>query len=274
MKKYSIGLQLYSVRSDLYRDFEGTLKKVAGMGYDSVEFAGLYGKSAAEVKTLCQKYGLDPVSAHVGLSEMLADPDGVFETYKEIGCRYIAVPYLPAEDRPLTPNYGNVVASIAALTKKAKAYGLQMLYHNHDFEFVRLPSGEYGYDDLFSRIPDLGAEIDVCWVNVAGEDPAAYLKKYAARIPVVHFKDFVMPGKKAKNLYALIGQEEPQDKASEEDFQYRPLGCGAQDLPALIAALEGSVCGYVIVEQDEPSMGKTRLECAEISRNNLRPLGL
>ncbi|MBR7078204.1 MAG: sugar phosphate isomerase/epimerase, partial [Clostridia bacterium] len=65
MNKFPIGLQLYSVRDDLAADFEGTLKAVAEMGYDGVEFAGLCGKSAEEAKALCEKYGLVPVSAHI-----------------------------------------------------------------------------------------------------------------------------------------------------------------------------------------------------------------
>ena len=259
------------MRSDLYKDFEGTLKAVAGMGYTCVEFAGLYGKSPEEVRALCAKYRLDPVSAHVSLDEMTADPDGVFKAYKEIGCRYIAVPYLPTERRPLQPAYDDTVQTVALLTGKAKEYGLSMMYHNHDFEFVRLPSGKYGYDDLLCRVPELCAEIDTCWVNVAGEDPCTYLKLYSDRIPVVHFKDFVMPGKKAENLYNLIGEEEkaPTDSSA---FEYRPLGYGAQDVPRMLAALDGSVCAYLIVEQDEPSMGKSRLDCAKMSIDYLKTI--
>ena len=269
MKRYPVGLQLYSVRSDLARDFEGTLAAVAQMGYEGVEFAGLYGKTPKEVKEICEKNGLVPVSAHVSLSEMIADPEGVFATYQEIGCSYIAVPYLGDNDRPGQSNHDRVIASIAFLVKKAKDYGLTMMYHNHDFEFVRLESGKYGYDEMFERVPDLCAQIDTCWVNVAGEDPAEYLKKYKDRIPVVHFKDFVMPGKKAKNLYNLIGMEE-QSAPDPDAFSYMPLGYGAQNIPAMLEALEGSVCKWIIVEQDEPSMGKSRMECAKLGIERLR----
>ena len=73
MKKYPIALQLYSVRDFLQNDFEGTLKKVKAMGYDGVEFAGLYGKSGAEVRALCQEIGLIPISAHVTFTDMIND---------------------------------------------------------------------------------------------------------------------------------------------------------------------------------------------------------
>ena len=271
MKKYPIGLQLYSVRSDLYRDFEGTLKAVSEMGYEGVEFAGLYGKSAGEAAEICAKYHLTPISAHVGLSEMEGDPDGVFAFYKELGCRFIAVPYLGDGDRPGQENHEKVLSSIASLAEKAKEYGLVMMYHNHDFEFVRMPSGKYGYDEMFERVPGLCAQIDTCWVKVAGEDPAGYLQKYKDRVPVVHFKDYYKKGDKNENLYSLIGMEE-KEKANEEDFAFRPIGCGMQNVPGLLKALEGTNCEWIIVEQDEPSQGKSRLECAEISIKNLKEM--
>lgn len=273
MKKYPVGLQLFSVRSDLAKDFEGTLKAVSEMGYDGVEFAGLCGKSPEEVKSLCEKYSLTPVSAHVPIAELVSDPEKVFETYQKIGCSYIAVPYLGTEDRPGGKNYDKIVETIRELAKKSKEYGIQMMYHNHDFEFVRLENQMFGYDDLFARVPSdlLTCEIDTCWVKVAGQDPAAYLKKYADRIPVVHFKDYVKKGDKNENLYSLIGMEEIE-KCDEEDFAFRPLGLGMQNIPGLLEALDGSVCTYIIVEQDEPSMGKSRLECAALSVKCLKEL--
>lgn len=272
-KDYLIGLQLYSVRSDMARDFEGTLKAVSEMGYNGVEFAGLYGRSAAEVKALCEKYGLDPISAHVPLAEMLGSAKETFETYKEIGCKYIAVPYIGADERPLGANYDDTVDAIASLGKLASSMGLVLMYHNHDFEFVRLPNGEYGYDDMFSRISGdhLTAEMDLCWVKVAGEDPGEYLKKYKDRIPVVHFKDFVMAGSKAENMYNLIGLDEVKNEDTES-FSFRPVGYGCQNVPYLLDCLEGSVCKWIIIEQDEPSMNKSRLECAKMSIDYMKTI--
>lgn len=273
-KKYFVGLQLYSVRSDLARDFEGTLKAVSEMGYDGVEFAGLYGKSPDEVKALCEKYNLTPISAHIPLSEMMADAENVFSAYKTIGCKYAAVPYIGVEERPGHSNYHSTVEKIAELGTIAAKYGIQLMYHNHDFEFVKLDNGEYGLDDLYSSVStdQLTAELDLCWVNVAGVDPCEYLKKYSDRIPVVHFKDFVMPGKKSEKLYKLIGIDD-NDTVEESDvdaFDFRPVGYGAQNVPALINALEGSVCEWIIIEQDEPSLGKSRLECAKMSVDYLK----
>ena len=104
-----VAVQVYSVRDDAKADLKGTLKKIKEMGYDGVEFAGLYDHTAAEVKAMCEEIGLVPLSAHVPFVDMLKDPHGVLSTYAEIGCKYVAVPYLVPEHRPGTPNFPFVV---------------------------------------------------------------------------------------------------------------------------------------------------------------------
>lgn len=272
--KFPIALQLYSVRDRMACDFEGTLAAVAEMGYDGVEFAGLYGKSGEEVAALLEKYHLTAVSAHIPLAEMAADPDSIFETYRKIGCKFAAVPYIGAGGRPGEAGYADTLASVRFVAEKAKEYGIKMLYHNHDFEFVRLENGEYGFDNIYSTIPAdlLATELDCCWVNVAGEDPSDYLKKYAGRAPIVHLKDFVMPGKKPTHLYALIGLNEEDQPKDEEAFSFRPVGYGAQNIPKILAAAEEAGSIWMVVEQDDPSMGKTSMECAKMSIEYLKSL--
>ena len=97
---FLVALQVYSVRDYAEKDLKGTLEKIKEMGYDGVEFAGLYGNQASEVKSMVEELGLIPVSAHVPIEEMLADPDKVIGDYAEIGCKYIAIPYLTEERRP------------------------------------------------------------------------------------------------------------------------------------------------------------------------------
>ena len=96
IKNMYLGLQLYSIRDFIEKDFLGTLKKVKEMGYEGVEFAGLFGKSAAEVKSMLAESGLVGISAHVPIEELLGDAPGVIGKYKEIGCRYNAIPWLSA----------------------------------------------------------------------------------------------------------------------------------------------------------------------------------
>lgn len=271
-----IGLQLYSVRNEMEKDFAGTLKRVAEMGYDGVEFAGLFGHSASEIKALLEKNGLAAVSAHVPLAEMLEDMDKVIATYKEIGCKYIAIPYVEEKYRPGRPDYGETLATIAQLGKKCSENGIVLMYHNHDFEFVNV-DGKYGLDIMYETVPAeyLQTELDTCWVNVGGEDPAKYIEKYSGRTPVVHLKDFVMKGKeKPKKLYALIGIDDDGEQASEEDFSFKPVGSGVQDMPEIIKASEKSGAEWLIVEQDNPDKGNTEFSAAEKSIKYLRGLSL
>ena len=268
-----IALQLYSVRDDMAADFEGTLKKVKAMGYEGVEFAGLFGRSAEEIRVLLKKLGLVPVSAHVSYDEMIADPENVLGEYAAIGCRFVAVPYLCEQYRPGTDGFDGIVENIKKLGKVAKEKGMTLLYHNHDFEFVKI-NGEYGLDVLYKRVPAdlLQTELDTCWVNVAGEDPSAYVVKYTGRAPLVHLKDFVMPGKKPTKMYALIGIDDDKKQDSCDAFEFRPVGYGAQDVPAILKASEKAGAQWVIVETDNPSMGKSPMECAEMSIQYLKTL--
>lgn len=273
--KFPIALQLYSVRDELEKDFKGTLAAVKAMGYEGVEFAGLYGRSAGEVKALCREAGLTPVSAHVPFVDMMADPDGVMADYAEIGCSYIAIPYLTEEYRPGAARFDEVLSGAKVLGEAARRHGLTLLYHNHDFEFQKV-DGEYALDKLYREVPAelLETELDTCWVNVGGEDPAAYLRRYSGRAPVVHLKDFWMSGKKPSKLYELIGIDSEDAPEEEGAFELRPLGSGVQDFPAIIKAAEDCGSKWLVVEQDSPSMGKTPMECAAASRAYLKTLGL
>ncbi len=269
--KGQIALQLYSVRDELQKDFAGTLKAVAAMGYQAVEFAGLYGHAPEEVRVLCREAGLIPLAAHVPFRDLLERTRETISAYKTIGCQYIAIPSLPEEYRPGKEGFAKLIEAVRMIGAEAARQGIILQYHNHDFEFVKL-DGEYALDVLYRSVgPEvLQTEIDTCWVRVAGVDPAEYLKKYAGREPTVHLKDYI--GSRTKNMYALIGVDEDQKKEPEGEFEFRPLGKGLQDFPAVIrAAFEGGA-EWLIVEQDAPAKGYTPLECAKISAEYLRSI--
>jgi len=125
---------------------------------------------------------------------------------------------------------------------------------------------------LYREVPAelLKTQIDTCWVNVGGENPAQYLRKYAGRAGIVHLKDFA--GQKSERMYALIGIDDDKDDGETGAFEFRPVGYGKQDFPAILAACEDVGAKWVVVEQDQPSMGKTPLECAKMSIDYLRSL--
>ena len=269
-----VGLQLYSVRDNMAQDFKGTLQKVKDMGYAGVEFAGLFDNSPEQIKAWCAEIGLNPISAHVPLADMLADVDKVIADYKAIGCQYIVVPYVTEERRPGGEKFLQMVEEIRAIGTKCKAAGLTLLYHNHDFEFKKLESGEYGLDYLYANVPSdlLQTELDQCWVKYSGLDPVEYLKKYTGRSPVVHLKDFFKEGEQEGDPYALIGLNEGEQKKNTA-FEFRPLGHGVQDIPSIIAAAKEAGSKWLIVEQDQPSMGKSPMECVATSMEYLKKIG-
>ena len=266
-----VALQLYSVRDDFAADMEGTLKKVKEMGYDGVEFAGLNGKSAAEIKAACEAVGLVPISAHVPIDELVAKPEETVKTYADIGCKYIAVTYVIEERRPGASKFDQTCEDIKMIGALANKYGMTLLYHNHDFEFVKI-DGEYGLDLLYKKVPAelLQTELDTCWVNVGGEDPSNFVIKYTGRAPVVHLKDF--SGEKSDDMYELIGIKKDGPKRPS-GFEFRPFGFGLQNAPNILDASVKAGASWVVVEQDQPSMGKTPLECAKLSRDYLKLLG-
>lgn len=270
MIKFPIALQLYSVRDDMAADFEGTLKKVKAMGYDGVEFAGLFGKTSAEVKSMCADIGLNPISAHVPFADMIANPD-LLQTYQEIGCKFVVIPYLTPEYRPGNEKFDDVIKYSKILGEKANSLGMKLAYHNHDFEFEKI-DGEYALDVLYKEVPAdlLQPELDTCWVNVGGVDPADYIRKYTGRQQILHLKDFV--GSKSENMYALIGIDENEKKDTQGKFEFRPVGKGVQDFPGILKAAEDAGVEWVVVEQDNPSMGLSPLECAKTSIDYLNTL--
>lgn len=269
-----VGVQLYSIRDSVEADMHAALAQVKELGYDGVEFAGLYGNKPADIRAWCAELGLNPISSHVPLDDMLADTEGTLAAYKEIGVRFVVVPYVTEERRPGAAKFDETIEEIARIGKIAADMGLTLLYHNHDFEFHKV-GGEYGLDILYKRVPAayLQTELDTCWVNVGGENPADFVRKYTGRAPVVHLKDFHMSGKLPKHLYALIGLDDDKTDDEPSTFEFRPCSCGMQDMPALLAASVDAGAEWVIVEQDEPSMGLSRMESIAKSRENLRKLG-
>ena len=270
MYNFPIALQLYSVRDDMEADFAGTLKKVKSFGYDGVEFAGLFGHTAEEVKKMCADAGVTPISAHVPYDE-LKKGDETFKTYAEIGCKYIVIPWINAEYLAGGEKNAEFYENVKKFGELANKHGMKLCYHNHDFEFEKV-DGEYKIDLLYKAIsPELlSTQLDTCWVNVGGENPADFVRKYNGRIEIVHLKDFA--GTKGGNMYALIGNDESKKKEASGTFEFRPVGSGLQNFPAILEACKEVNAKWVVVEQDQPSMGKTPLECAKTSIEYLKSI--
>lgn len=272
MSKLPVGIQLYSVRDYMEKDFAGTLKELKKMGYDAVEFAGLFDYSAEEVKAMCEDADLIPISAHVGRGVIMQDVKKVIGDYAAIGCKYVAIPWASAEtDLPGSTGYDSFLADIKTIAAECDKYGMKLLYHNHDFEFTKI-DGKNILDILYSdTTPDvLQTQVDTCWAKVGGEDPSVYVLKYAGRAPLVHIKDFV--GSKSANMYELIDGGKVKAEDAIVPFELRPVGYGIQDVLSIFKASEKAGAEMVIVEQDRPALGRDSLECAKLSIDYIRTI--
>lgn len=273
-----IAVQLYSVRFDMAEDFYGTLKKVAEMGYDGVEFAGFYGEKAEDVKKALDELHLVPISSHVVMTPLLIDDlDAQIEYHKTLGCKYIVMPYADENYRPGGPKFEEGLKLYEEMGRKLKENGIKFLYHNHDFEFIKYKDTN-GFDYLYSAVPEdcLNPQMDVCWVSVAGRNPAEYIKKYSGRLDVLHLKDYILKDPENKgNMYALIdenGQDDINIDISEsENFDFRPLGQGQVGIPEIIDAAETNGVKWYVVEQDRSS-DMPALEAIKQSIDYLREL--
>ena len=240
-----VGLQLYTVRDLMKADFDGTIAKVAAIGYKEVEFAGYFGRTGQQVRAACDKNGLEPVSTHVQYDELDEKFPSVIETSKTIGLKYIVCPWIP-EDLRKSPDIWKLAAAkfnrCGELSKKA---GMQFAYHNHWFEFLPV-DGKLPYDALLKECDGnlVKMEMDLCWITAAGSDPLKYFNLYPGRFPLVHVKDL-------KKL-PVITAGGSQNFGDTVDLTL--VGSGIIDWKRIFAQSEKAGIKHYIVEHDKPEV--------------------
>ncbi|MBQ7039922.1 MAG: sugar phosphate isomerase/epimerase [Clostridia bacterium] len=277
MANLKVGIQLYSLRDKMEADMYGTLKAVKEMGYDCVEFAGYFGKSAEEIRGMLDELGLECISVHQTIDWYEKDGVDAVNYVKALGAKYSAIPWYKVEE--YHENWDATIEKFSKVGKLLAENGLYRLYNNHDFDFQKI-NGELIIDKLYSEVSSdyLNPEFDTCWVKYAGYSPEEYLDKYAGRINVVHIKDFW--AKKLANgpVYALIDSkgevddEEKKEETTEREFEFRPVGSGIQDVKSIVEASIKAGAGYIIVEQDQWYEGDN-LADAKKSREYLKSIG-
>lgn len=269
MKNFPVALQLFSVRENVAANFEQTLTEVKKMGYDGVELCGFNGKTAEQLRDICAETGLVPISAHIAF-ETARDNLNIFKEYAKVGCEYAVVPCLPEAFQPKGERFFEVFDYLAEFAKRAKDAGLKFCYHNHRFEFTDI-NGEFALDMIYRKIPSelLQTELDTCWVNAAGQNPVEYILKYSDRSEILHLKDFAGTLDSVPYAFKCMTDDE---RAKQGEFEFRPVGYGLQDMPAIISAAEKSNVKWLVVEQDRPTDGLTPMQCAEKSVKYLKGL--
>ena len=250
MQKIPIALQMYTLRDDTERDFAGTIRKVAEIGYAAVELAGRGSLSVQELSALLDENHLKVAGSHIALEALEADLPKIIEENIALGNSHIVVPYLAEERRRTADDYKTLAGVLNGFGETLQQHGLTLCYHNHDFEFRPLDNGEMGEDILLANTDPLfvKAEVDTYWVLKAGQDPVAFLRKHAGRVPLIHIKDM-----------------DPADDS------FAPVGTGKLPLDALVAAAPDVGAQYLIVEQDVCK--GPAIDAVTLSYNNLKAKG-
>jgi sugar phosphate isomerase/epimerase len=184
-----IGVQLYTVRTLLEKDFDGTLAALAAIGFREVEFAGYHGRTPRAVHEALQRAGLTAPSTHVPIESVRDDLPRALDGARVIGHRYLVVPGIPERQRTLD-GYRAAADLFNRVGQQVQASGLQLAYHNHAFEFAAV-DGHRPYDILLERCDPrhVAFEMDLYWITVGGRDPLTYFARWPGRFPLVHVKD-------------------------------------------------------------------------------------
>lgn len=203
-KKIPVGLQLYSVRTECEKDFAGTLKAVAKIGYKGVEFAGYYGKDAKTLRAMLDDNGLKCCGTHIGLDTLLGDNlDKTVEFNKILGNKFLIVPGFDEKYRNSRQAWQNTAMLFNELAAKVKPHGMRVGYHNHDIEFKKL-DGEMPWDTFFGNTKKaVVMQFDTGNAMHGGGDAVIFLKRYPGRAATVHLKPF-----SATKPNALIGDDD------------------------------------------------------------------
>ncbi len=228
-----IGLQLYTVRRELEKDFAGTLEKIAVLGFREVEFAGYFKHSPQEIKSILARYQISSPSAHISTAALRGNLQEEIEAAQTIGHQYLVCGYLPAEERRSVDDYKKLVELLNRAGERLEKVGIQFGYHNHDFEFATIEGGEgrLPYDMILAGTDPrlVKMEIDLYWITKAGQDPLKYFSAYPGRFPLIHIKDM---------------------DATPRHF-FTEVGQGTIDFKKILGAARKAGIKHYFVEQDE-----------------------
>ncbi len=258
------GLTLYTLRDIMRDNPQEILKEVAGIGYKYLEVADyrdgkFYGMTPAEFKSLAGELGMVPLSAHMG-GVNLENADQQIADVKAAGMKYFVIPVPPmghfkfnreTQSLSMSEDLETVTEILATLGEKCNEAGLELLYHNHDFEFKPDKNGivpmEYFLENLDPE--QVNFQIDLYWAVKAGADPVAWFEKYPGRFRVWHVKDM------------------------DEQGRFAPVGTGTIEFDEILQHKEVSGMKYYIVEQDRTFDGMEPMEAVRISHKGLAEFG-
>jgi sugar phosphate isomerase/epimerase len=259
----TIGIQLYTVRDALKRDYDGTLAKLAAIGYREVESGQSTDKSPKDMRDILKRHGLTSPSYHVDWKSLGEDWPRVIEDNKIVGRTYLVNPWIDEAVRDQPDGWKHAADTLNRAGETAKKAGIQFAYHNHWVEFVPLADGKLPYDILLENCDPnfVKMEMDLGWITVGGQDPLKYFIRYPGRFCMVHVKDV----------------HEVPDAASVRSSRFAgenmtilaDVGTGVIDWKRIFAHSEEAGIKHYFVEHDNP---KNSLETARVSYQYLEKL--
>jgi sugar phosphate isomerase/epimerase len=230
-----LSLQLYSARNA--GSIDAVLSIAARSGYREVEgYGGVYGKPDQLARKL-SRAGLSMPSGHFALDMLDNETTAAVATARALGIVQVYAPWLDEAQRPKTSGgWRKLGKRLAVIGERLRGEGLSFGWHNHDFEFVRLPGGEYPIDLIFDAAPFIDWECDVAWVARAKANPMFWIRRHGARITAVHVKDIAPKGQAIK------------------EGGWADVGEGVLDWPKLIAAVRSQTrANRFVMEHDNPA---------------------
>ncbi|MFC7347379.1 sugar phosphate isomerase/epimerase family protein [Chryseobacterium zhengzhouense] len=256
----NMAIQLYTVRDSISKDLEKTLEKLAYLGYKNLEIYGyngrFFGKTKSEFQTILKNNGLQVISSHhtTGRTDLhdgtlLQNWEQTLEDLNFIGATYAVCSYLPEPERTKEA-YQKLPELLESAGKISKQNGVQLAYHNHDFEFLKMDDENNFYDFILKNTSSdlVKMELDLYWISKAGLDPLVYFEKYPNRFPLWHVKDM---------------------KAETKDFT--EIGNGTVDFKKIFEAREKAGLKHWFLEQD--SSDKDIFESISMSTKYIKENG-
>ncbi|MBR5452751.1 MAG: sugar phosphate isomerase/epimerase [Clostridia bacterium] len=249
-----LGAQLFTVRQHATNldDFAETLKKIADIGYTTIQASGVCAYEPEWLDEQLKANGLRCVITHINPEKIRTETEAVVADHKKFDCKYIGIgmmPYALEEEG----SYEKFVENFLQPAKTIAANGGYLMYHNHNNEFMKNKEGKTYFQCLSEDFApnELGFTVDTYWVQVGGGNPAEWIKKLSGRCPCIHLKDLIPYGRETRMA---------------------PVGEGNLDFESILLAAEAAGTDYMLVEQDN-CYGEDPFDCLRRSYNNLKAMG-
>jgi sugar phosphate isomerase/epimerase len=247
-----IGAQFFTVRNQCQtlEDFALTLRKVADIGYKTVQISGTCPYDAEWLKAQLAANDLKCVLTHIPVPRLVGETSQVIAEHHTFGCEHIGLGWFPFNEAKEDESYAHFLHTFMPVAQQIHEGGRYFMYHNHDQEFKKINGKTILRQMAQDFAPEeMGFTLDTYWIQKGGADPAQYVQEFAGRIPCIHLKDYAFGGD-----MAVVGE-------------------GNINFDRVLAAAEKSGTEYLLVEQDH-CYGEDPFDCLQRSYQNLRAMGL